>query len=544
MRTSWRRTAILLFSLSLLGGGFFGAHLQALDEEARESMRLYTELVTVAHDNYGADVAYKDLVYASVNGMMRALDPHSSFLPPRAYADMRERQQSSFYGLGILVGLRDGRVTVITPIEGGPASRLGIRAGDIIDTINGESTESMNIDDAVSLLTGPKDTSVDITLLRQGIEDSLAMTVIRDEIPLTTVRYAYMFDPETAYMRITDFNRGTGKEVADNLERLRGEGMKRLLLDLRNNGGGLLDQAIEVADQFVPKGTRIVETRGRTRGSHQTYFAEERYVDLDVPVVVLVNSGTASAAEILSGAIQDHDVGLVAGTPTWGKGLVQTVYTLSYGAGVALTTARYYTPSGRLIQRDYSSFYDYYSYTGLPGEAEEVESDATTADKGPVFKTDLGREVYGGGGITPDVLVEPDEISPFLQLMHARSAFFRYGIEVHDKLEAKGGVSDRWKPTADVAEGFKAWLLKEEIAKPEDVEEAMAIPETRDYALRQIRAEVFNAAFGQNAWHRVIAEGDTQVQKALDLFDRSAELLASRQELQSEIDRQAELKKN
>lgn len=541
MTRPWRNFSALLFTLALLAGGLSGSRLQALTDETRESMQLYTELLTKAHEAYGGDVTYRDLVYASIGGLTRTLDPHTNFLPPQAYDGMRERQRSSFYGLGILIGLRNNRVTVITPIEGGPASRLGVRAGDIIDTIDGESTESLALDDAVSKLKGPKGTPVTITLLRSGLDEPLEMTVERAEIPLTTVRHAYMMTPEIGYLRLTDFNRATGKEMAEAIETLKAQGMKKLLLDLRNNGGGLLDQAIEVGDQFLPNGAKIVETRGRTRNSQQTFFAEQRYGELGVPVVVLVNSGTASAAEILSGAIQDHDVGLIVGTPTWGKGLVQTVYSLSYGAGLALTTARYYTPSGRLIQRDYSSPFDYYAYNPL--SATDDEGNPVPAPHAPdekAFLTDLGREVYGGGGITPDVLIDLDEVSPFLQLLHVRSAFFDFAVEYSNEHPVE---SESWRPGPEILDRFRAWLVEHELGTKEKIEEQLADKDTSEYVQRQIRAEVFNAAFGQDAWHRALAEGDRQIQRGLQLFTRAGELLANRRNLQQEIDRRAALER-
>lgn len=542
MMKAWRNFSIFVFVLSLVVGGLYATHLQALTAETRDSMRLYTELLTKAHEHYGGEVTYRDLVYASIGGMTRTLDPHTNFLPPRAYDGMRERQRSSFYGLGILIGLRNSRVTVITPIEGGPASRLGIRAGDIIDTIDGESTEPLSLDEAVSLLKGPKGTEVTITLLRAGLPDPLEMTVTRAEIPLTTVRHSYMLTPEVGYMRVTDFNRGTGKEVAEALAGLKGQGMQRLLLDLRNNGGGLLDQAIEVGDLFVPDGGKIVETRGRTRNSHQTFFAEGEHPSLDIPVVVLVNSGTASAAEILAGAIQDHDMGIIAGTPTWGKGLVQTVYSLSYGAGVALTTARYYTPSGRLIQRDYSSPYDYYAYNPNTDTDEDGNLILSQPPEGEeAFLTDLGRQVYGGGGITPDILVELDEVSPFLQFLHTRNAFFDFAVEYSNTHD----IPDRdWTPSPKMVRDFETWVEGREWGGEEDLKENLADPDTAAYVLRQIHAEVFNSEFGQDAWHEVLAQGDRQIQRGLKLFGKAGDLLASRRDLQEEIDRRAALERD
>lgn len=539
MRRPWKIVATVLFVLSLLVGGLLGDRLLALTDETREFLRLYTEVVSVAHDRYGAEVTYRDIVFASIQGLLRTLDPHSSFLTPQAYASMRERQQSSFYGLGILVSTRNGQLTVIAPLEGTPAWRLGIRAGDVINTIEGEPTAAMTLDEAVQKLKGPKGTQVRITIVRRGIDEPLELTVTRDEIPQTTVRYAYLLTPETGYIRITDFNRATGKEVAKAIADLKDQGMKQLLVDLRDNGGGLLDQAIEVAEQFIPKGAKIVETRGRTRDSYQAYHAQGGQSALQVPVVVLVSRGTASAAEILAGAIQDHDIGLIVGTPTWGKGLVQTVFNLSYGAGLALTTAKYYTPSGRLIQRDYSSFFDYYAYSNGNGAVSggEPEDPEPPAEERDVFLTDLGRKVYGGGGITPDVVVEPEEISPFLQYLHTRHAFANFAAELHNRAPIK---SQTWKPGSETLQAFRRWLIQESLAGAEEIDEAFADPETAAYILRHIRAEAFNTAFGQEAWHKILAAGDNQIQAALDLFDRAADLLAQRQGLEPQKARRAE----
>ncbi len=534
MRRPWRSAALVLFLALALGGGIAGPRLLAVTDSTREDLRLYSELLQAARARYGGEVSYRDLVYSSIYGMLRVLDPHTSFLAPEAYSTMREKQQASFYGLGILVGLRNGRLTVITPIEGTPASRLGIRAGDVIQAIEGEPTDKLSLDDAVSRLKGPKDTQVHITIVRAGLEEPLEMTVTRAEIPQTTVRYAYMLDRDTGYLSISDFTRSTGSEVERALAKLRGAGMKRLLLDLRNNGGGLLDQAVDVADQFLPKGATIVETRGRTHDSAQSFTAVGAHVPLDVPVIVLVNSGTASAAEIVSGAIQDHDVGLVVGTPTWGKGLVQTVYSLSYGAGLALTTAKYYTPSGRLIQRDYSSYFDYYTRQGIePGDdaphAKEGEppaggSGATTG----AFHTDLGRDVFGGGGITPDVEVQPAEIAPFLQFLLGRSAFFSFGVDYGRR---HPDLPRDWRPGSDVLQEFQSWVIERKLDSAENVAKGLATAADRAWVTRQIRSEVLTSKFGIEAAHQALAEGDQQIQTALTLFPRAEGLLAERRDL-------------
>jgi carboxyl-terminal processing protease len=522
VRRSWRLAAVVLFVAATLVGGLLGDRLLALSDSTRDGLQLYADLLTAAKDQYGGEVTYRELVYASIQGMLRSLDPHTNFLSPEAYAQMREKQQATFYGLGILVGLRNGRLTVISPIEGTPASRLGMRAGDVIDQIEGDPTSKMSLDEAVSKLKGPRGTEVHITVLRAGLPEPLQLTVVRDEIPQTTVRYAYLIAPGTGYIAISDFARSTGEEVARALAKLRAEGMQRLILDLRNNGGGLLDQAIDVADQFLPKGSTIVETRGRESDSRQDFEAAGRHPAFGLPLVVLVNSGTASASEIVSGAIQDHDVGLVVGTRTWGKGLVQTVYNLEYGAGLALTTAKYYTPSGRLIQRDYHSYFDYYTRADV--ESPDGKPTPPPADE-KAYSTDLGRKVYGGGGITPDVDVAPNDVPPYLQFLLAHAAFFNFGVQYagrHPEIDAA------WTPPQGMIDEFRTWLVDQKIDSADDVAHGLSAPADVEFARRQIRAEVLASKFGIEASHRVLAAGDAQIQAALAQFPQAAELLAER----------------
>jgi len=527
MKRPWSTVAIVLFSLGILLGGLFGENLLALSGETRSALKLYTEMVSVARNSYGDEVKYKDLVYASINGMLRTLDPHTNFLPAEAYDSMRERQQSSFYGLGILVGMRDGQLTVVTPVEGTPASRLGIRAGDVISMIEGEPTAGMGINDAVRKLKGPKGTTVHITIQRRGLDEPLEMDIVRDEIPQNTISYAFMITPDTGYIMLTDFSRATAREMSETLTELRNQGMQRLLLDLRSNGGGLLDQAIEVADQFLPKGSRIVETHGRISSSHQVFNAEGDFKQLNLPVIVLVGGSTASAAEILAGAIQDHDLGLIVGTPTWGKGLVQTVYGLNFGNGLALTTAKYYTPSGRLIQRDYTSWYEYTTHGNGNGNVD-VDPETLGDEIQESYSTDLGRTVYGGGGITPDYIVELANLEPFLQYLISRNAFFNYAVELNNLQP----VEDRdWTPPADLLQSFGDWLQSELLATPEELSAATESPEMRLEIERRIRAEVMGAAFGLQARFEVLAAADQQILEALARFDQAGELLASRLDL-------------
>lgn len=526
MRRRWRIAAAAAAFTVFLAGGLLGGRLLALSDQAREALRTYTELLTAAHENAAAPVSYRDLVFTSIEGMLRVLDPHSSFLPPETYSEMRERQQSSFYGLGILVGIRNGQLTVVTPLDGTPASRMGIRAGDVITLIEGEPTDSMTLDEAVHKLKGPKGKAVHITIARAGFDEPLELDIVRDEIPQNTVRQVYMLDDQTGYIALSDFTNPTTGEVAGAIAQLRDEGMQRLIFDLRSNGGGLLEQAIGVADQFLPTDATIVETRGRVRGSIESFHDTGQFDPLDMPVIVLVSEATASAAEIVAGALQDHDLGLIVGQPTWGKGLVQTVYRLSYDAGLALTTAKYYTPSGRLIQRDYSDYYDYAAHEAPPdGESNE--------DNGEIFYTDLGREVYGGGGITPDVLAEPAELPQFLQYLISRDAFFQFAVGWVNRHPLPG---PDWQPDAAVLQAFEGWVVDEEIAGVAELTTALEDPEIRRDVLRFLEAEAKGSQFGLEARSRVLLGVDRQVQVALEHFPEAASLLARRQRLDAQDD--------
>lgn len=524
MKKPWRLFALFVFVSALFLGGSLGDDLLALTDETQTQVNSFVELVKLAHDQYGDEVTYRDLVYASIQGMLRSLDPHTSFLPPRAYDQMREKQQSSFYGLGIYVGMRNGMLTVITPIPGTPAANQGMRAGDVISGIDDEPTDKMNVDEAIGKLKGPKDTDVKVTVTRRGLDEPLDIVITRAEIPQNTVQFAYLISPETGYLSARDFSRSTGSEVARAINDLKEQGMKRLIFDLRNNGGGLLDQAIAVADQFVPAGSKIVETRGRIRSSYDSFSSSGTFEPLDIPLIVLVNSGSASASEIVAGAIQDHDVGLIVGEATWGKGLVQTVYNLKYGEGIALTTARYYTPSGRLIQRDYTSYWDY--YTGYDAEGTPQESEPDGEDVA-IFYTDLGREVYGGGGITPDHRVEPQELHPFLQRILNRSALFTFAIDYNQRHEID---SESWTPDQSMFDELGAWLIEEEYAEADKVEEAFADPQVRAYVTARMRFEIFNTRFGLEAGHRAYTAIDNQIQAAIELFEEAENLLARRHE--------------
>ncbi|HEY5609729.1 MAG TPA: S41 family peptidase [Thermoanaerobaculia bacterium] len=526
-RKSWSYTLLILSAVlgATLAGGVFGDRLlgSPVQGEFQKRLREYTEVLSAAAEWSAEDVGYEKLVYSSIEGMLRTLDPHSAFLEPRDYSEMQERQKGTFYGLGILVTKRNERVTVITPLEGTPAARLGIRAGDIIAEVEGVSTDDLPLDDVVRRLKGPKGTTVNIKIMRVGIEEPIPLSIVRASIPTNSISNVLMVKPGVGYIRIKDFTQTTVRELDDAIEKLDKQGMKKLVLDLRLNPGGLLDAAVGVADHFVRKGEMIVYTRGRTPDSFQEFVAPGKHRRVDVPLIVLIDRGSASASEIVAGAVQDHDRGLVVGETSWGKGLVQSVYTLQYGAGLALTTSKYFTPAGRNIQRDYSSFYDYYV-------ADETANDEVPLSERQVFKTDVGRKVYGGGGITPDVVVKRRQLSRVAQLLEVRSAIFNYAVEYNAR---HADVSHEMKITPAIMDDFANYAASKEIAPLAEILESMTNPTDRNYLERSLKAEIIAAKYGYDASYAYRLEGDDQVAKALEVFPEAEKLATLANEMRS-----------
>src|ERR1051326_3755458 len=513
-------TLVVAIAGATLIGGFYGNHISGTpssDSADQKRIHEYTDLITAVAANSADDIGSDKVVYSSIDGMLRTLDPHTSFLEPKEYADMQDRQKGSFYGLGILVTKRNDQVTVITPLEGTPAARLGIRAGDVISEVEGVSTDDLPLDDVVKRLKGPKGTTVHIKIMRVGIKEPIPLTIVRAAIPTNSISNVLMIRPGIGYIRIKDFTSTTVRELDEAIDKLNGLGMQKLVLDLRGNPGGLLDAAVGVADHFLDKGQMIVYTKGRTPDSAQDYTAPGKHQKLDVPVVVITNRGSASASEIVAGALQDHDRALIVGETSWGKGLVQSVYTLQYSAGLALTTSKYYTPSGRNIQRDYSSFYDYY----VADEGDQSGTSEVPLKDRKQYKTDIGRVVYGGGGITPDVFIKPPQLSRTTQLLEVRSAIFNYAVEYAAK---HPDLTEQIQITPAIVDDFVNFAVSKEIAPLSDIRETLAKPDDKNYIERALKAEIVAAKFGYDASYPYRLQGDTQVEKALESFPEAQKL--------------------
>jgi carboxyl-terminal processing protease len=527
MRTSRFFPATLLgVVLSAVAGGFLGSSVLVGQDEVTNQYRVFTTALAAIEREYVEPVPSERLVYGAIEGMLHTLDPHSSFFDPREYAQMRERQEGRYYGLGIQINVIDGDITVMSVFENSPAYRKGLRRSDIIARIAGEDAKGWTSDQAVKKLKGPKGTSVGIAIKRRGYDGLIDMEIERDEVNIVTVRGAFMIDGQTGYVKLGEFSETSDRELGAALEQLSAKGMKRLVFDLRDNPGGALDQAIRISNRFLPRGELIVYTRGRVDNADQDYRATEKSEYTDLPVVVLVNRNSASASEIVSGALQDHDRALVVGETTFGKALVQSVYRISDGAGVAVTTGRYYTPSGRLIQRPWDgSFDEYLTYTLRDQTSDRQHSAAD------MKLTDAGRKVYSGGGIEPDKFivgpVEGFDPTRFGRQLYARQEF----VDFADKFRAEGdtrfskanqnktALSRGFTVTDAMLADFKASLKAKKIKLDED-----AFKKDEAFIRAMIHFDIDRELFGIDEARRNLIAQDPQAQFALSQFGEAQRL--------------------
>ena len=507
-------TLFLFFTTCAIAGTFLqkkvGAQSSEDESQIRDSLKQFTNVYAIVEQNYAepiqgekADLAIYD---GAIPGMLRTLDPHSNFYDPKAYAKMREDQRGHYYGVGMVIQQQTNKVYVITPYEGTPSFRAGIRPGDVIKAVDGKTTDGMTSDLVAKALKGPKGTHVQVTMEREGQPKPLVFDLVRDEIPHPSVDLKYEIKPGVGYIHLTQFQETTAQEVVDAID---GFGsLKGLVLDLRNNPGGLLSQAVEVCDHLLSKGQTIVSQRGRAYPD-QNYTATHGNDGKTFPIVVLVNRNTASAAEIVSGALQDHDRALIVGETTFGKGLVQTVYNLSENTGLALTTYHYYTPSGRLIQRNYSgvSLYDYYY-----NHAGAQPADNTNRE---VKMTDSGRTVYGGGGITPDEKIDGLKPTHFQDELAIHNVFFHFA----PRFLANRTVDHNFQVDDAVLQEFKKLLTDQDVAWTEK-----DLTENLDWVKVNIKEKILTSQFGQLQGLRTLADWDPEIQKALSYLPEAQAL--------------------
>jgi len=515
-----RVPAFIIIGAVLTGflvGTVLSGQVQA-ESTLREKLHVFTQILTFADKFYVEEVDPQELVDGAIHGLLEELDPHSTYVDPKAYARMSERNSGEYEGIGISFEIRDGWITVLSAIEGGPSANLGIHPGDRIVEIEGESAKDLASDQVVTKLKGPKGTAVNITVERPGVKKHFNFTIHRDKIPIYSVPYAFMLDDGvTGYVRAIRFSATTSDELETALQHLETQGMQRLIFDLRGNTGGYLNQAIEVADRFIRGDKVIVYTKGRIKGSSQHYYSTSSATHTNYPLIVLVNHGSASASEIVSGAIQDHDRGLVVGTTTFGKGLVQRQYNLDDGSALLLTVARYYTPSGRLIQRDYADRDAYLDYFRKLNEGEIVEDNSNK----PKFETlNEHRTVYGGGGITPDFKIEGDyNLTDVQTALEQHRVFFEFA-NIYAAKNLDANTMDEETFLRDFSLPDDALVDFVDLAlKTEGIElDREAIEGEADYIRTAVKREIAANLWGATARYRVIIKDDTVLSRAIEHF--------------------------
>lgn len=506
----------LVIGLCSLLGGFFGPGVNGVsaatspEDSVSSSIQAFTRVYDLVEQNFAEKVKPDKAIYkGAIPGMLRTLDPHSNFFDPRDFQLLREDQRGHYFGVGMQVGPRNGKTIVIAPFGGSPAYKAGLRPGDVILEVNDKRCDNLSTSEIADLLKGPRGTKVTVVVGRDGVDKPLTFNIIRDEIPRNSVHDAFWIRPGIAFLDIDSFNENTYHEMEDALKKLGENNIKGLILDLRDNPGGLLNEGVDVAGHFLKKGEVIVSHRGRN-SPEKPYIARRGNAGRDYPMIVLVNRYSASAAEIVAGALQDHDRAWILGENTFGKGLVQTVYPLPENTGLALTTAHYYTPSGRLIQRDYSniSFLDYYYHKNLD-----------TKNPLDVKMTDSGRTVYGGGGISPDEKYTPPKYDHFQTEMVRKYAFFDFTARYF------GGRTDvhlpkGWEPGTDVMNDFHDYLLKQKIPFTE-----AEFTEDHEWVRQQLRREMYITAFSYEDSQKIAVETDPMVLRAVDSMSKAKALL-------------------
>jgi carboxyl-terminal processing protease len=517
--------------------------------EADDIEKDYNEAVSEISSSYAGEIDYEKATQAAIQGMLSTLDPHSMYFPYNEFKKLKEDQDSRFYGIGVtIVQHRDG-VYVQSAVEETPAARLGLRYGDRILEVDGKDARDWSSEQVSKNVRGGRGEPVTIKVDRAGSEAPLYFTIIRDAVPLPSIRNAYMVRPGTGYVGLTGgFQNTSDEELRDALKKLKGQGMRQVILDMRGNPGGLLNQAIDVASEFLPRGQVVVSVKGRSEYSEPVVYKSGGSDPEDVPLVVLINRGTASASEIVAGAIQDHGRGLIVGETSFGKGLVQRVFQLPFNTGLTLTTARYYTPYGRSLQRDYSSgsLYDYYTRhdpepqpSADPGSRNSESplaqaSPAPHLQTGPAVKTAAGRVFYGGGGITPDIEVKPLNFTPLRnRIAEAAFQFTRQlaaglvpGLESYKVDKVQYGHNPKpgdYAITDRVVEAFRSFVRADTKSQltPAQLDEGL------DFVKLRLHEEIITAAFSNDAGARILLDSDPQVLRALEALPDAKRLAES-----------------
>jgi len=513
-------------------GILLGIQIQKVisSDSLRESLRKFNDVITFTDKFYVEEVDSQQLVEAAIKGMLDSLDPHSVYIPAKQMVGVEEQFRGNFEGIGIEYQVVNDTLTVVSPITGGPSEVLGILAGDRIIKIDGKNSIGITNDGVREKLRGPSGSKVVVSIYRPGVKGVNDYEITRDKIPLYSVDTHFLYDNSgTGYLSVSKFSETTMSEVKTALQDLRDKGMRRLVLDLRNNPGGYMNQAVQMADLFIEGNKKIVYTKGRRSEFSEEYLAKDSYPYEKYPLIVLVNSGSASASEIVAGAIQDWDRGLVIGETTFGKGLVQRQFMLPDNSAVRITISKYYTPSGRLIQRNYENKDSYYSehLTRSEIDSANVNHTAEKDSTKPVFRTNSGRIVYGGGGITPDYIVTSERVQKFSVELRRANVLYLYTLKY---MENKG---DELKKRYNNVKSFKSnfRFTDKELNDFVQFTESKNIVfnkeefnKDKEYIRTQLKAYVARSMWKNEGWFYVLLDIDNQFQKAINQFSEAEKL--------------------
>jgi len=525
---------VVLILVSILGG--MQLNMLISGDNIYEQLGKFKDVLSLTEKYYVDEVDTQKLTESAIKGMLNDLDPHSVYIDPKQLTKVTEEFRGKFEGIGIEFAIVNDTITVVQPIGGGPSAQLGILSNDKIVKIDGKSAIGFDNDQVMKGLKGPKGTKVSVTIVRPGEKDLLDYEIVRDVIPFYSVDVSFMLDDEVGYINVTRFAETTNAEMLSALQKLKGMGMKRLVLDLRFNPGGYLDQAVKMADLFLSgdpsTGQRkIVYTKGRRPDFDEEYFATSNSEFEKTPLIILISNGTASASEIVAGAIQDWDRGLIVGETSFGKGLVQRQFELADKSAVRLTIARYYTPSGRCIQRSYAEGKEEYQREAFERKETEgdnishvEESDSTR----PVFKTADGRKIYGGGGITPDYIVKPEDATPLTITLRNRNLFYEFTTEYladHTKeiKEKYKGDFQTFDRNFEVDDSLMAQFVSFIKGKKVDFNEEQ-FAKDKEYTKARLKAHIARNFWGNDGWYPVILRSDNQLKKALSIFPEAAKI--------------------
>jgi carboxyl-terminal processing protease len=503
------------------------------DDHLRANLIKFNDVLTYTEKYYIDQVDTQQLVEAAINGMLAKLDPHSVYIPAKQMESVEESFRGDFEGIGIEYQVVSDTLTVVSPISGGPSEELGIMPGDRIVKIEGKGIIGITNEEVREKLRGRKGTVVSVTIYRPGNKGLIDYRITRDKIPLYSVDTQFMLDNKTGYVSISRFSETTSEELNKALKELQGKGMKQLILDLRSNPGGYLNQAFQMADIFIEGKKKIVYTEGRRSEFNEEYYANDPSPYETIPLIILVNKGSASASEIVAGAVQDWDRGLIVGETTFGKGLVQRQFSLSDNSALRLTISKYFTPSGRLIQRNYKDKKDKNEYYSELGERDEIEGEninhqAESDSTRPTFKTNGGRIVLGGGGITPDYIVRSEDITEYTTNLLKNNVFYQFALKYIDRNNAAivnkyGDDLSKFKRdfnfTTDEVDNFiqYAGLQNVEFSQED-------FNKDRDYILARLKAQIARNYWKNVGWYSVLLSIDNQLQKASTLFEEAKDL--------------------